>query len=402
MTVLFIRDTADDATFVRNLQGLHNPDRGVVALVAKPGGRRDVWLYADILNALGKTYVAGEIQRARSGAMAFCMAWLVAEDIRDVVLVHGEWLRHQDITSVGLLSDACGIRLWVTVHGGIGDRSFDALAAWTERPVDAALFWPTWRQLYPPMGKSAGTTTGVKRFPAVPTSDFLTFRADARRSLTPAQFAVADSLYRTAFAEADRLGTTEEAIARHLHAALTISTDLNARTVVIRAVQAAAFARGLFIEVDMNGLLRSAGTPAGLQLTDAQWRQIAGAAQPRTSAVATFAALGISPADSHAIPGSDVATDGSSVSVGDRVVKVPEVGRKPLVAQHILRRLVGFSPDDQYLADGSKYELRSIPAVLNAMTQHLGLPLRARYARTDQQQSARWQYRWGVRVTEIA
>lgn len=404
MTVHFIQDSNDDAIFIRDLQGLHRPDQGVVVVVAKPGGRRDVWLYADILNRCGKDYLAAELQRAKSGALAYCMSWLVAEGITDLVLVHGEWSRHHDLTAAGLLAEATGIRLWVTTHGGIGDRSHEVLTAWAGAPLEPDGFWRMWRML----GQSRTiphpehSEEGGGPFPTVPATDFLTFRADAKRAMKQNYFEIVDRLYRSTFSAAlEGLGRTEEEIARHLHGALAVSTDANARTVIIRAVQAAAFSEGLLVEVDLEGLLRAAGAAAVPTLTNDQWRKVASATQPRFSAIATLAVLGVTPVASHGLRGTDVADDGSTVLVGEELLAVPEVARRSLVAQNVARRLFGFGPNDPYLADGSKHQMRSIPKVLNAMTEQLGLPLRVRYARSDRT-SPRWQYRWGVNVKALA
>ncbi len=66
MTVHYLYDPQDNFPLIQQLQGLHRPGRGVVAVVAKPRGRRDAWLYADLLTTLGKTYLSGELQRPRA------------------------------------------------------------------------------------------------------------------------------------------------------------------------------------------------------------------------------------------------------------------------------------------------------------------------------------------------
>lgn len=252
-----------------------------MAVVAKPGGRRDAWLYADLLTALGKTYLSGELQRAKSHSLAYCSASLQAEDITDIVLIHGEWSRHQDLTAAGVLAEAIGVRLWVTVHGGITARPHEALASWAGETVAPSEFWRVWRQRPVPTRsdeEASGQPAVNRAFPKVPATDFLTFRADAQRTLRATEFAVVDRLYRSAFSAArEGLGRTEESVVHHVHAALASAPDGNARTVVLRAVQAAAFASGMLIEVDVGGVLRAIGQGDLLQLSDQDWQKVASA-----------------------------------------------------------------------------------------------------------------------------
>ncbi len=219
----------------------------------------------------------------------------------------------------------------------------------------------------------------------------------AQRTLRATEFAVVDRLYRSAFSAArEGLGRTEESVAHDIHPALASAPDGNARTVVLRAVQAAAFANGMLIEVDVGGVLRAIGQGDLLQLIDQDWQKVASAVQPRYSAIATLAATGLTPTECHDLGGSDVAEDRSAVSTGRREFQVPAAGRKCLVAQHIVRRLAGYQADDPYLADGSRQAVRAIAKVLNTMTEQLGIPLRMRSSRD--RSSPHWQYRWGVQI----
>lgn len=271
--------------------------------------------------------------------------------------------------------------------GRRGHRTSRFWALWRERPVVA-----------PAEGEPDGE--GARACPPVPATDFLTFRADAQRSLTPCEFAEVDRLYRSAFTDSRAgLGRTEESVARHIHGALSSAGDANGRTVVLRAIQAAAFAAGMLIEVDVGAVFRAVASSRLLRLDNEDWQKVASATQPRYSAIATLAVTGLTAQECHDLSGSDVADDGSAVSVGGRLREVPEPGRRCLVAQHIVRRLFGYQPTDPYLADGSRQAVRAIAKVLNMMTEQLGVPLRMRYSRDKS--SRRWQYRWGVRIKPL-
>lgn len=97
--------------------------------------------------------------------------------------------------------------------------------------------------------------------------------------------------------------------------------------------------------------------------------------------------------------GRDVAQDGSTVLAGDEQLTVPIEAQRSLRAQHIVRTMFGHGPDDEFLLDGARNELRDVTGTLNRLTRTLGIPLRR--AHDISNQSPRWQYRRGVSIRSL-
>jgi len=73
-------------------QEIHDLPSGVVVVTVRPGIRRTTWIATDIVARMGKTVGIIDSERAANHGLAYARAWLVAEEISDLVVAHAQWL----------------------------------------------------------------------------------------------------------------------------------------------------------------------------------------------------------------------------------------------------------------------------------------------------------------------
>lgn len=402
-TVTHVHDPDADPAFHETVRTLGGKD--LVVVRGRAGRARDVWIHEAILAAMGKTYGgAAELARARSHAAGYVVAWLVAEGIKHVLMYDATVVAgndHRTLAEIATLADA---DLTIVSDGLLSGTSRKAMRRWTDRMVTAADFKAAVAPVHSVTEETpAEPPGGTSRlsFPTPPGSDFLTFRADARARMSPEDFAVLDARYvevGRSFTVPD--GPTEESLSRRIFEWVVGCNSREETVVVLRAIQAVCFRRGIHVDVDIDGVLAAAQSDSALRrLTPAQWDAIHGAVRPFYPSLVALVAAGVGTNDLADLPAQDVALDGTTVTLHGDILDVPAGGRKALRAQHVVHAWAGYSPEEPFLWDTARRRARDMTGGLNNLTQHFGIPIRVRAQEGRSQ--GHWQYRWGVTITDF-
>lgn len=249
---------------------LRTRDLSATVCAPTPGTGRKVGPATEVLEALGKRrHVTGR-PRGRTEIAELVPIWLTAHRVRHLYAVPNPELGATGLNDLAEMLHLSPTQLvFVCDHGHADEVARHLQGHAPERlpwPDDVRLTTtdplPAYASITPPEEWSASTTR-------LPTEEYWTFHATARRVLTAEQFAPVDRLYRDTYARVvqwlDRMGDTAE----HLTADLAfdcLRTLIEEQVasddviVVTRATQAAHHCAGWFLDVDerelRNGLIR--------------------------------------------------------------------------------------------------------------------------------------------------
>lgn len=403
-------DPDDKPESTRALHALSDLDRGVVVVRVTPGPRVLHTIAMDVLRALGKEQRRPGLLRSGEENWRRCAAWLSAERAQHLVVDRAEMLQPKRwLDFIGLASH-CGTSLWLIVHGGSLKRMhLEAMDDWpftqitfeefmAERVVQAAASDAADDE---PRGSAAPQTA----FPALPRSDFTTFRADCRLLLTAHEFERVEREMRYAadrtrrWLDADSQPDTP-AMKEHLRELIEHCESTDQALTRLRAAQAVSLMRGLLVTVDLE---RLASTLHARPRIDGQLvSQLREYSSTKRAAVALLACLPrSSPLAISRMSVSDV-TD-TEVRIAGATVALPGVAR-PVLAAHVHSQLlVGARPEDPLFSDGLRGILgerstpRAIRLAISDVARTNGLMLWSEWHNEDHS-SRRWLRRRGVTV----
>jgi hypothetical protein len=411
-TVRFVDDT--DGSITKRINSLNDPDHGVVVVSAPPSIRRIGTVVAEIADVLGKTEGALDCARGLNHALSFAVPWMVSEKVTDLVVRDAQTLSDSGCALQLIhLSLLTGSRIWFLADCGLEDdhQLRRLLYSWQVVPlVGEDEFNEAWQQSRP----ASDRTTALKRhasFPRnLPTDDFGSFFARCKEDLSPAEFALVDALYWAAFVTGLRtFGAAEDevAVSVGLHRFVATLPTTEQIIVAVRAFQVAACYRGLFFEVDLPRFLQRASTlTLSAKMIDEDWDRLSIFTVPRDAVIGVLVIIGVPAEDIVNLQASEVASDGSFVTVGCKRYEVPVPARRYLVAQNLHRLSLGH-PDDALflLGDGRTERTPSDDVKLGRyildVTKASGLALktpRAQGLRDDRN----WTHRHGFRLRELA
>ena len=412
---LWLVDDPEDApATTRALHALADLDGGVVVVRVTPGPRLLHAIATDLLRALGKDHDRNGAIRNGEESWRRATAWLAAEGVEHLIVDRAESMqpdRWQDF--IGLASH-CGLSLWLIAHGAslnraqremlddwpIGRMRFEHFLA--QHTLQARTRGGSQREEQP------GADTPVPEpFPALPRSDFTTFRADCRQLLAPGTFQRVEAELQ-AGAELTRqwlagAHTPDAATMKeHLRELIEDCSSIGQALARLRAAQAICLTAGLLVTVDLERLAGSTRTirPA----VDAQLLALLRAySDTHLATIALLACLtGASPETMSRMNLRDVTAD--TLEVGGQPFRVPEIVRCVLAA-HIYRRLAaGALPHNALFADNHKGQLgdrstaRAIRTAINKMSRSSGLILWGENSSREDTSKQHWLHRRGVSV----
>ena len=353
---------------------------------ARPNNRASQVLYADLLEAIGKTTMSSYRGRAANHTAALAYAWLAAGTIEHFAVRGAQQLDPKRLRDLCTLTAACGITTWLideTHPNETRATTRDRLA------IDDA----TISDLIAARARAAEPAKPMRRRreTRLPDVHFLAFLPTAQEQLPYDEFDALLPDYRHALAATrDWLDAepepTEPAFAHHLYELTKHTTHLDSTLVLARGAQAGAFLAGWYALVDVNRFVhRGAGQVIPVRLASDDWSALATLLRPADAAVCALAVTGLTVSEIAALPADCVADDGSVVTFDGTARCLPEQGRVAVVAQHIYRNLVQ-PTSDQYLATGAKDSVvtsKRVGALLHAITRNTGVVLRARQRARD-------------------
>lgn len=400
---------ASDTAHARWISGLGDVADGVVVVQARPGTRRDGWLAADVLAAMGKRRDVTGKGRNHDQDWALASIWLTAHSVGDIIVTDLANLPDDVAEALLRLAAGAGATLWLVADHAIDEPLAQLLAQWPVTAVARPAFDAHWQERTTDRGETPTSAAGDGWPDAVPDADFPVFRAEARRLLTADEFAAVDAAYTQAHAATGlwlaSADVTEQTVAEHLRDLLTGCTTSAQMTTSLRAAQVAAFTAGWYVQADLLRLLAAGdATVAAAGGDPATWRKLRAYRDPHRGAICALTAAGLDIAGQQQLRIGDVADDGTSVHTSGRAVVVRPDAAVYLRAAVQRRRSEGASDDETLLtiATGTPMRAKGIADVIAAAMRELGVALVSGQVLRSDSDHASWLRRRGVSVTHLA
>lgn len=343
--VLFL-GTADVATLLTT-----DPSCGQIAAMVRPRPRL-TWIARDLIVALGGRY-DGSVGEARDDRQwPMLAARLASDDITDVILLGIHHVGVRDLTDLNALIGTTSCRWWLIGDGKLGDRHIEML---THLDVTIAddLHLPAPAQPSD-SHKPAGPVTAL---PArLPRSDFPTFLTDCQRLLRreDADLVAArwQQHHQTAV-EQWPVNRTLDAIQALLLDIVAGTTEVSDAIVAVRAFQAVAFDRNVYVQFNPDGLAASIDYIRPPAVSAREWDRLNAWVRPWRAAACALINTGAYPTDLIAARLSDV---GATMHLRhhDRTVTLPPAVLRFVRRQELYRRRQGAGDADRLFAEGDR------------------------------------------------
>ena len=328
--VRVLLDPAEDGLCPKTLNGRHDLDLGVAVVHPSPHVT-SMSLAEDVLVAFGKRPRAVNGEDAGRRGWDLVHLWACAERVQHLVVLRADRLPASQLAELADLVRATDATLWLVAAHRLNAVQRAVLGAPTAMsPCGASLPWRDALCDLP-------AAPAVVAFPAVPDSDFLSFRAFARRLLEPSAFARLDEVYRSTFHAARAAVRTcwrkpqpwlgahappagwDRALAEAAVQRLTVTAAGPAElTTRLHAIRAAFFGQGLYLDLPPGTLTEqmAAHLPRSHTVLTIRLRTLRG---PDTAgALAVLLATGMNPDELYRIRPSDL-TEGQDGALGLRL-----------------------------------------------------------------------------------
>ncbi|GAA4609706.1 hypothetical protein BJY16_007462 [Actinoplanes octamycinicus] len=335
---------------------LHGGSRLVVR--PTPGSTNRAELALDILTAVGKNPQVLQNERLNQREWELARAWLAGTTITDLLVDRAHALPHERLLDLAHLAGDVRAGLWLMWSSPDTDAGDKAISALQAAGHTVRRLWPNeliWAA--PPRRRSPEPAPARPLWPRLPTADFTTFRAAARRHLTPRAFAAADNIYRDAAANthrwinaqygqdpADRVLADLSGYADILTGwlrdeQLGPATDASAALIRLRGTQAALFLHGVLLRWTPDALGADPAARLLGNLTPSATLAITTMARTDHAAAAVLTLhLNHAPASFADLRCSDVTTDGYINFTGRR--SLPGIGTGPIAVPSYARNVL--------------------------------------------------------------
>ena len=255
----------------------------------------------------------------------------------------------------------------------------------------------------------------VPDFPAVPSDNYPTFRAEARRVLSAAEFAHVDATYRaalttaaTAFAQlAEGSGITEETVLTEIRRQLHRCGTTEEMVVRVRGIQAAAHRAGWLVSAVLPRLVVTGEMASRAAVhSPSTWRRLRAYREPYRGAACALAALDLSVQTISGIRIADVGDGGLNVEVpmaGGRVVLAVPGGADLYLRAQVAHRLIQGADVDELLfaTEEGPMTPKHLADAIRAPITEVGVPLYSQTLERVELDPKRWAHRWGLSVQEL-
>lgn len=222
--------------------------KSAIALIPRPDRKADT-LPKDILRSLGKRKRAGRLSAQGASPLETACAWLVAEDVTDVLIYDADWLDTGDAITVSDLTEAS--RVWLLYDGPHDDALIARLSDRDPQIVSPASleFWMRRRP--------RATAQEWGRFPQVPLASALTFRGSCANQLDAIDLERIDRLLEAGIDHSAEYFKHHDAITPELlDFVISPTLPLWPALCHLRGLQLGAIWSGFRVEVDLDAWLK--------------------------------------------------------------------------------------------------------------------------------------------------
>ncbi len=397
-----------DAKGARRLRGATNLDAGVVVAAVPPGIRRSYELTWALLEAFGKRPDVSGAGREEDLNWELVAVWSLAHRIRHLVLVDAQWLPGFALSTVAGLAAVTGTELWLVAQHPLDDAYVEALGNWPTEVLPASALVGVLEAARPAPEEA--------EFPRVPADNYPTFRAEARRRLDKASFAVVDARYRTAYEaakawfgqrRADGALIDENSVVGLVRGELRSCSSAEEMLVAVRGIQAAAHRSGWLVSADLPRLVVTAEKASARAVhSPATWQRLLVYREPYRGAACALAGCDLALDTMLGVTLADVADDGATVVVtrhgATEHVKVPSGARLFLQALALHRQLQGAGPHELLFADeDGPMTRRYLANAIRYPVTEVGVALYSQQVERAEPDPKRWSGRFGLSVQEL-
>lgn len=415
-TVL-LYDTADDATWLRNLD---RPHTAVLAVRPNRRSRRLAWLANDLLEAVGVSSDVSGAGRNASDDWELVALHYHQHQIRTLLVLEAHDLDNYLTGKLLELAATLDLQVILVAHPSRRGELPDLLDAWPHERLDRDQFRATWLTpdptKHPATEQEEGTSAGDVDV-RVPTSDFPTFRADCRRLLEEDAVEAVDHRYLETLEQARTWADTEHdilAVREHDAAEDVVALWLRDRfddcatadqmLTVVRATQVALFEAGIYLQVDIDAFLgANHRVHTAATRSPETWRRIAAYRQPYRQAACALAAANLSLDQMHQLTLTDLNDDASTITVDDRTVTVEPDARPCLQLLALERQIHGATDNSPLFADenGEPLSDRQLTLAVTDPLTECGVALVNGQVVRRTQQPNRWTRRQGISIQHL-
>ena len=382
----------------RSLLPNTDPATGIVTATGRP--TRYAWAIGQtILAAMGIRLDLSGAGRRHGEDLALLTAWLLAYDVRALVIRHATNITGHDIlddllhiahttnTDLALTCDetvGAGLVDWVTERSGTVETTHEPLL----RHLDAIRRTPA---------TATNSAQDEAAFPLLlPRVDFYKFRARCRDVLTPTQFSLVDQRYAEVFrhVQTDPFATAEEASTRLTN--LIEGTDNPGLALTtLRGAQAAMFTHGILLKTNLGYFLSGIRDSEHRRLTPAEIAALRAYRTPWRSAAVVLRDADLTRDQAVSLTLNNVTDDGDLTGVEHQPLQ-PQA-RLYLRAQRIYRSIQGANGHDPLLTGSVRY----IALAQRRASIDLNLPVTPTRERNDTSRRLRWQTSLGAALLPL-
>lgn len=373
-----------------------DPASGVVTVTGRP--TRHSWAFGQaLLEGLGVNLDLAGAGRRHGENLLLLQAWLVAHDVKVIVIRHATNLPNLDpLGDLLHVTTATGTDLALTCDETVGE----SLAEWVTQHrghIDTNHLMLLQRIASQTRPVPQHNEEQCDDFPALlPRVDFYAYRARCRDTLTPGQFALVDDLYCDVFrrVHADPFVTPTEA-AQRLGADLTASTNPGRALTTARAAEAAMFTHGLLLKVHVPFFLRAVRNGDHRRLTQSELRALRAYRTPWRAAAYVLRDANLSRDTITTLTMRNVTDDGNLVGVEHDPLH--DDAQVYLRAQRIMRTIEGAHGADLFITESN----RSIGQAHRRVAVDLNLPMVSSRESSPSTKRDRWQTQLGVALLPL-
>lgn len=369
-----LRLVVDVTVDPEELLRLNSPSTGVLAALVSPGPRGVSQLAQDLLWAFGKDLAIDDSRRSGTHALADVIGWLVANEVRDIIVVHAQCLMPTEIASLGLLTELLGLGTWFVATAYPTGNTAEMIADWNPTCATKSALPHRVRNHEPRPSPRTASKENHSGLPTVPRRPFPLFLSESKRLMRGAALKRVVALYEYAFDLALGFFATgcvdPESVVRAMHEVWAAPGDVDgeARQVVAYAFQSAGVRVGWFLHLDMAYLEpRWQRAQDAQEYAASQWSQLDKCASTQDAAIASLSAAGLSESQIVEVKLHDVQKDGSRLLVEDRDWPLPHDICRYLRAHYWCRLSDDSGSLPSYVCDIAAEKPISVVAVENSL-----------------------------------
>lgn len=383
---------------------------GVRAVTVTPTSRsRPTTLATDVAVALGVDVTAAG--RGRSEVQPHHLVPLLLGRPGAHLLLGSAWWTHPDnLVALSAATRAAGAAVWLLGTDPLTPQ-VEALLNGLGHQIDAVQVLDAFADLtgVPPL-PPAQPVSPWDLVPTVPSSDFVTFLADARDQLPAADASLVEATLRAEAATATAwLGAHPDAgtatVAQALHARWDTADTWPHFLTIVRAWQIAAFHTGRLLKAAPDQLAgTAAAVPSARSRTPQRWQALRAWHEPARAAACALIAAGLGSDDALAVTVSAVSRDAATVTTPDGAcIPIEADARRFLAAARAERLLAGAGPGDPLLVapGGRAASARWVANQAHAARTTFGVPLTSAGITSRSTSGDRWATRWGLTLMDL-